>query len=67
MPDTLPDPKAIPQEARARVGEMTAAGYRQRKDGIEDPADQRVFWTFDQIVKMGGDAFRAVLARRRKA
>jgi hypothetical protein len=66
MPDT-PDPRAIPQEARVRVGELIAAGYRQRGDGIEDPADQRVFWTFDQIAKMGGAAFRAVLARRRKA
>jgi hypothetical protein len=66
MPD-MPDTTPIPPEARARVGEMIAAGYRQHKGGIEDPADQRVFWTFDQIVKLGGDAFRAVLARRRKA
>ena len=67
MPDTPLDPNAIPHEARPRVGEMIAAGYRQRDDGIEDPADPRVFWTFDQIVKMGGAAFRAVLGRRRKA
>jgi hypothetical protein len=46
---------------------MIAVGYRQNTDGIEDPVDTRVFWTFDQIVKIGAAAFGAVLARRRKA
>jgi hypothetical protein len=61
------DPTAVPEEARTRVEQMIAVGYRQHKDGIEDPVDTRVFWTFDQIVKMGAAAFGAVLARRRKA
>ena len=63
----LGDPTAIPEEARTRVDQMIAAGYRQHGDGIEDPADTRVFWTFAQIAKMGAAAFGAVLARRRKA
>ena len=67
MSNTLDDHTAIPEEARTRVDQMIAAGYRQHRDGIEDPADTRVFWSFDQIVKMGVTAFRAVLARRRKA
>jgi hypothetical protein len=66
MSTTLGDPIAIPEEARTRVDQMMAAGYRQREDGIEDPSDTRVFWTFGQIVKMGAAAFGAVLARRRK-
>jgi hypothetical protein len=67
MPTTIGDPTAIPEEARTRVDQMIAAGYRQHEDGIEDPADTRVFWSFAQIVKMGAAAFGAVLARRRKA
>jgi hypothetical protein len=67
MSTTIGDPSAIPEEARTRVGQMIAVGYRQRHDGIEDPSDTRVFWTFAQIVKMGAAAFGAVLARRRKA
>jgi len=67
MSNTLDDHTAIPEEARRRVDQMIAAGYRQHTNGIEDPADTRVFWTIDQIVKMGAAAFGAVLARRRKA
>jgi hypothetical protein len=63
---TVGDPETIPPEARPRVDQMLAAGYRPRDDGIEDPGDTRVFWTFDQIVKMSPVAFGAILARRRK-
>lgn len=67
MSNTVGDPTAVPRDARTRVDQMIAAGYRRRDAGIEDPADTRVFWTFDQIVKMSAAAFGAVLARRRKA
>jgi hypothetical protein len=66
MSTTLRPPIAIPEEARTRVDQMIAAGYRPREDGIEDPSDTRVFWTFAQIAKMSAPAFGAVLARRRK-
>jgi hypothetical protein len=44
---------------------MIAAGYRRRQDGIEDPQDTRVYWSFVEIVGMSQRAFDAVMGRKK--
>jgi len=60
----MDDANAVPENARPRVEKMIAGGYRRHKDGIEDPDDTRVYWSFIQIVGMSQRAFDAVMARK---
>jgi hypothetical protein len=59
------DPKPVPENARTRVERMIAAGYRRRQDGIEDPQDTRVYWSFVEIGGMSQRAFDAVMGRKK--